>query len=80
MMELTTLERTTELLNVEVVARDVGVPCVPFARDLLHHKVQVTEAKDPPDANLSRKPEPVSERFVLGNVVGGSEEIGRAHV
>ena len=39
MVELTTLEGAAELLDEEAVACDVGVPGVPFARDLLHHQV-----------------------------------------
>ena len=72
-MKLTALERTAELLDEEAVARHVGVPGVPFARDLLHHQVRIAEAYEPPDANLLGKPEAVSQCFVLGDVVGGGE-------
>ena len=62
-MEIATLKGAAELLDEEAVACHVGVPSVPFARDLLHHKVRVIEAKEPPDANLLGKPEAMSERF-----------------
>ena len=38
-VELTALEGAAELLDEEVVACHVGVPGVPFARDLLYHQV-----------------------------------------
>ena len=54
-VKLATLEGAAKLLDEEVIARHVDIPGVPFATDLLHHKIQVAEAKEPPDANILGK-------------------------
>ena len=73
-MELIALEGDGELLDEEVIAGHVGVPGVPFARDLLHHEDGVAEAYDSLDADVFGEPEAVDEGLVLGHVVGGGKE------
>ena len=71
--ELASLEIPTELLHEETVTRHVCIFGVPVARRLLDHQVRVTIAEDPANAEFFGKPEPVNERLVLGDVVGGGE-------
>jgi hypothetical protein len=49
-MELTAFKEPAKLLDIEVVGCHVGVLSVPVSRDLVHHKVRISEAEDPPDA------------------------------
>jgi hypothetical protein len=51
-MELTALEESAELLDIEAIGGHVGVLSIPFPRDLMHHKVRISKAEDPPDDNL----------------------------
>jgi hypothetical protein len=68
-MELTALEEPTELLDIETIGGHVGILSVPFPRDLVHHKVGISKAEDPPDANLLGQLEPVHQVLVFSDVV-----------
>jgi hypothetical protein len=52
MMELIALKESAELLDIEAVGGHVGILGIPFSQDLVHHKVGVSEAEDPLDANF----------------------------
>ena len=69
--EFAPLEVSAELLHQEAVAHHVCIFGVPVARQLLDHQIGVAIAQDPADAEFFGKPEPVNERLVFGNVVGG---------
>jgi hypothetical protein len=78
-MELTGFEEPTELMDVEVIGGHVGILSVPFSRDLVYHEVRISEAENPPDANLLGQLEPVHQGLILGDIVL-SGEVDLQHV
>jgi hypothetical protein len=68
-MELTILEESAELLDVEAVRSHVGVLRVPISRKLMHHEVRVSKTKDSLDANLLGQLEPMDQGFIFGDIV-----------
>jgi hypothetical protein len=68
-MELVALEESAELLHVEAIGGHVGILGVPFPRYLVYHQVRVSEAEDPPNANLLGQLEPMHQGHVFGDVV-----------
>ena len=71
--ELAPVKISADLLDEEAVACHVCILGVPVARRQLDHQVGVAIAQDPANAKFFGKPEPVNERLVLGDVVGGGK-------
>jgi hypothetical protein len=72
-VEPASFKEATELLDIEAIGGHVGVLRVPFPRNLMHHKVGVSEAEDPLDANLFGQLKPMHQGLVLGEVVRRAE-------